>query len=173
MLKYWPFKQSYLLMLVCVILVFAGYRFAVKHTYDALLANKQLKSQLAPQNNVAEQPEYLERKNSNLNKIIELYRADTLTYRSDAISSISIIANKYNVRLINAPVQDKTYHTDKYFLQKLSFTGDYFSIIKLMRQLEATQGIGVMRSWAIKGPRTKTISEGQITVETIFEVATK
>ena len=173
MLKYWPFKHSYLLMLIGVILSFAGYRWAFTNTYHAWLTNKHFKEQIAKQNNVIDQPGYLERKKSNLNKIIELYHVDTLTYRSDAISTMSIIANKYNVRLISAPVQDKTYRTDKYFLQKLIFAGDFFSIIKLMRQLEATDGIGIMRSWAIKAPSTKAIAERQITVDAIFEVVAK
>ena len=170
MLKYWPFKQSYLLILMSVIMAFAAYKFAITHTLDEWRDNKKLKLQVSRQNDVADQPDYLERKNANLDEILKLYRSDTLNYRSEAITTISIIAGKYNVRLTGAPVQDKTYRTEKYLLQKLSFAGDYFSLIRFLQQVEATGGIGKLRSCTLNGPGSRDKASRDLITEVVFEI---
>jgi len=152
MLKYWPFKKDYLLVLVVVILALAGYKLAFRYTLEAQNLNKQFREQLAQQHNVTEQPGYTDRKNANLDRIINFYRVDTITYRSNAINTIALMADRNNVKFVNAPVPDKSYRTEKYMLQKLSFSGDFFSLLKLLNQLQAASGTGMIRSCTFRVP---------------------
>lgn len=172
MLKYWPFKKVYLLVLGTVLLVFTGYELAFKHTLDARNVNGQLREQLAQQNNATEQPGYTDRKNANLDRIIGLYHADTVTYRSSAINAIAFLAEKNNVKFVSAPVQDKGYHMDKYILQKLTFSGDYFSLLKLLNELHGANGTGMIRSCAFRVPSRQdmALANGKVLLDVFFEV---
>jgi hypothetical protein len=172
MLKYWPFKKVYLLVLGTFLLAVAGYELAFKHTLDARNVNVQLTEQLAQQNNATEQPGYTDRKNANLDRIIGLYHADTVTYRSSAINAIAFLAEKNNVKFVSAPVQDKGYHTDKYILQKLTFSGDYFSLLKLLNQLQAANDIGMIRSCSFRVPARQdmVLANGKVLLDVFFEV---
>jgi hypothetical protein len=38
------------------------------------------------------------------------------------------------------------YHTDKFIVQKLDFEGGFFALTKVFNQLQATPGVGVIRS---------------------------
>jgi hypothetical protein len=175
MLKYWPLKKVYLLVLLTVLLAVAGYELAFKQTLNARSLNGQLREQLAQQNNAVEQPGYTDRKNTNLDKIIGLYRADTVTYRSSAINTIAFLAEKNNVKFVSAPVQDKGYHTEKYILQKLTFSGDYFSLLKLLNQLQSASGTGIIRSCSFRVPdkRDALVNEKNILLDVFFEVVIK
>jgi len=42
------------------------------------------------------------------------------------------------------------YHTDKLIIQKLDFEGDFFALTKVFNRLQATRGIGMVRSAAYK-----------------------
>jgi hypothetical protein len=175
MLKYWPFKKVYLLVLGAVLLAVTGYELAFKHALDARSVNRQLREQLAQQNNATEQPGYTDRKNANLDRIIALYHADTVTYRSSAINATAFLAEKNNVKFVSAPVQDKDYHTDKYILQKLTFSGDYFSLLKLLNQLQGASGTGMIRSCSFRVPvrRDVPLDDGKVLLEVFFEVIVK
>jgi hypothetical protein len=175
MLKYWPLKKVYLLVLGTVILAVASYKLAFKHTLDARSVNGQLREQLAQQNNATEQPGYIDRKNANLERIIGLYRADTVTYRSSAINAIAFLAEKNNVKFVSAPVQDKSYHTEKYILQKLTFSGDYFSLLKLLNQLQGANGTGMIRSCSFRVPARREMApgDGKVLLDVFFEVIAK
>ena len=150
MLKQLPFKKDYLLIIATGLLFFISYKLAFKETYAAWDTNKQLNKQLQQNTDVSYQPQYLERKNTNLNNVINLYKVDTVTYRNNSISTISIIAEKENVKLSGVPLQDPFYHTDNFIIQKLDFEGDFFSLTKLLYQLQQTKGIGIIRSLAYK-----------------------
>ncbi|WEA02080.1 hypothetical protein [Mucilaginibacter sp. SJ] len=175
MLKYWPFKKNYLLVLAAVVMAVASYELAIKHTLEARALNKQYKEQLMQQHSVTEQPGYTDRKNANLDRIIALYRADTLNYRSNAIGSIALLAERNNVRLVGAPVPDKSYRTEKYLLQKLTFSGDFFSLLRLLHQLPSANGIGMIRSCSFRVPSRGESSEGpkSILLDLVFEVVVK
>jgi hypothetical protein len=175
MLRYWPFKKDYLLALISLLLVVAGYELAFKRTLDARGVNVQLREQLAQQHSAADEPAYTERKNTNLNSVIGLYHADTISYRSDAINTIALIAEKNNVKLDGAPVQDKSYRTEKYLFQKLTFSGDFFSLLKLLYQLQGANGTGMLRSCTFRSRERRDAPAGNKTIllDVLFEVIVK
>jgi hypothetical protein len=150
MLKQIPIKKEYLLIAAAIVLLLLSYQLAFKKTAEAWQVNKQLKAQVAQAADLSYEPAYLERKNNNLSKIIALYKTDTVTFRSNTISVISSIAEKENVKLSEVPLQDPIYHTDQFIIQKLNFEGSFFALTKVLNQLQATSGVGIVRAATYK-----------------------
>ncbi|MFI5161956.1 MAG: hypothetical protein ACHQHN_11800 [Sphingobacteriales bacterium] len=141
-----PIKKDYLLIAGSIFLLLIGYELAFKTTVDAWQTHKQLQAQLAQSTDLSYQPGYLERQNGNLDKIIALYKTDTTAFRSNSISAISLLAEKEQVKLNDVPVEDPVYHTARFTIQKLSFEGEFFNLLKFLGQLQKTSGIGIVRS---------------------------
>jgi len=161
MLEKLPIKKEYLLIAATVILLLFSYRFTIKHTIEAWQIHNELQSKLTRSTDLSYQPGYLERKSANINKIISQYKADTTEFRSNIINTISSIAEKENVKLTEVPVQDVSYRTDHFIVEKLGFEGDYFSLVRLAHDLQLTGNIGIVRSeqWKIT---TANLSSKQI-----------
>jgi hypothetical protein len=143
-------KRQYLLVAAALVLTAGCYELAFKKTITAWQINRQLKSQLARSFDVSFQPEYNRRKNANLDRLLNLYKADTINFRSSIIGKISSIAEKENVKLSDVPSPDSFYRTQRFLIQKLSFEGDYFGLIKVLDDLHNTSGIGVLRSASLR-----------------------
>jgi hypothetical protein len=171
MLKQLPIKKEYVLIAAAVVLLLLSYQLAFKKTMEAWQINKHLKAQLFEATNLSYQPAYLERKNKNLTNIIGRYKTDTVAFRSNIISTISAIAEKENVKLSEVPVQDPLYHTDQFIIQKLNFEGSFFALTKVLKQLQATKGIGVVRSASYKAVnvRSNTDEAKKLTMEVYLE----
>lgn len=146
MLNQLPIKKEYLLVAATALLLLICYQLAFKRTLEAWQTNRQLKAQLAQAADLSYQPAYLERKNNNLARIIDCYQADTAAFRSNSISTIASIAEKEQVKLSEVPVQNPLYHTDRFIIQKLNFEGNFFTLAKMLNQLQALKGIGIVRS---------------------------
>lgn len=156
MLKQLPIKREYVLIAASILLLIISYRLAFKKTMEAWQERSRLKKELSQSAGVALQPAYLNRKNHNIDQIINLYKTDTVAFRSNAISAIASIAEKENVKLSEVPTQDPVYHTDKLIIQKLDFEGDYFALTRMLNDLQSTKGIGVCRSATFKVLITRT-----------------
>jgi len=150
MIKPGQIKKEYLLIAASLVLLVMCYQLAFKKTIEAWQLHKQLESKLVQSSKMNFQPGYSERKNANIRRILNLYKADTVNFRSNIISRISSIAEKENVKLSEVPVDDPTQHNNKNIIQKLLFEGDYFSLIKTLNELQKASGIGVIRSIALK-----------------------
>lgn len=150
MIKPGLIKKEYLLLGGSVLILIICYQLAFKKTIEAWHLHKQLTSQLSQSSNVNFQPGYSERKNANISCILNLYKADTVNFRSNIIGRISSIAEKENVKLSEVPVEDPALRHNQLIIQKLAFEGDYFSLIKTLNELQKTTGIGMIRSIDIK-----------------------
>lgn len=133
-----------------VMLLVLSYQLAFKKTLAAWHLHKQLESQLAQSTNLNFQPGYSERKSANVSRILNLYKADTVNFRSNIISRISSIAEKQNVKLSEVPVEDPALRNGKLIVQKLAFEGDYFALTKTLNELQKMSGIGMIRSIDLK-----------------------
>lgn len=122
------------------------YQLAFRKTVEAWHLHRQLTAQLAQSSNVSFQPGYSARKDANIGRILNLYKADTNNFRSNNIARISSIAEKQNVKLSEVPVDDLSLHQNQLIVQKLAFEGNYFQLIKTLNELQVTPGIGVIRS---------------------------
>ncbi len=172
MFKQLPVKKEYLFIVSVVVLLLISYQLAFKKTIEVWQINKQLNAQIAQASDLSTQPAYLDRKNANLSKIIGFYKTDTVAFRSNTINTISSITEKENVKLSEVPLQDPLYHNDKFIIQKLSFEGDFFALIKVIDQLQATKNIGEIRSCTFKTVVNKSTNRDvkQLFVEVYFMI---
>lgn len=172
MLERLPIKKDHLLIAAALLLLLAGYHFAIRPTIEAWQARNQLKAQLAQSSNLSYQPAYLERKNNNLNKLLNLYHADTTAFRSNIINNIATIAEKENVKLTQVPVQDASYNTDHFIIERLDFEGNYISLATTITQLQSTDGVGQIRSlgWRVTGIKSASDEHKKLTLEVYMEI---
>jgi hypothetical protein len=171
MLNQLPIKREYLLIAASLLLLVISYRLAFKKTLEAWREHSHLKTELAQSPGLEVQPAYLNRKNHNIDQIINLYKTDTIAFRSNAISAIASIAEKEGVKLSEVPTQDPIYHTDKYIIQKLDFEGDYFALTRMLNQLQATKGTGMCRSvtFMVLTTRTSVVEIKKLVLELYLE----
>jgi hypothetical protein len=147
-----PLKKEYLLLAGVLVLLLVSYQMAFKKTIALWQVHRNLTAKLALAGDVSVQPGYLKRKGGNLENILQLYRVDSTAFRNSVISSVSLIAARENVKLLEVPVEDPFYRTDRFMIQKLVFQGDYFSLLKTLNNLQQAAAIGIIRSVALKLP---------------------
>jgi hypothetical protein len=174
MLKQLPIKKEYLLVIAAVVLFLVCYQLAFKKTVAAWQINRQLKAQILQTSDLSYQPAYLERKNANLGKLIARFRTDTIAFRSNVISTISVIADKEHVKLSEVPGQNPQYHSEAFIIQKLSFEGDFFALLKVLHQLQDLNGVGMVRSAAFKSLEIHSTSAPakKLVLEVYLEIVT-
>lgn len=168
MLKQLHLKKEYGLIAAAIIGLLVCYHLAFKKTFIAWQLNQNLNQQLLQSADLSYQPGYMERKNDNLDKIIKLYKADTVNFRSNVLGTISSIAERENVKLSEVPSQDPVYHTNTFIIEKLSFEGDYFSLVKTLNQLQSVSKIGIVRAATLKSVGTH--SSNDESKKTVLEV---
>ena len=174
MLKNLPIKKNYILIAGIVLFLMISYQLSFRKTVEAWILHRQLTGQVAKANNLDYQPGYLERKSTNLDNILNLYKADTSLLRSNIISTITLVAEKQNVKLIEVPTQDAFYHTDKFIIQKLNFEGNFFDLNKFLNQLHSLDQIGMIRSVDFKliTPGSGAENEKKLTMQIYLELST-
>jgi hypothetical protein len=164
-----PLKKEYFLITGVFVLLLISYQMAFEKTIALWQVHNSLKEKLALAGDVSVQPVYLKRKGKNLESILQLYRVDSAAFRNSVISSVSLIAARENVKLLEVPVEDPFFRTDKFRIQKLVFQGDYFSLLKTLNNLQQAATIGVIRSVTLKLPERGHTSELKMPVlEVLF-----
>ncbi|MEO7215172.1 hypothetical protein [Mucilaginibacter sp.] len=152
MMKKLPIKDNHLLIILTVVFALICYRFAFRNTVEAWHLNSSYKTQLAGAGNLSYEPGYLERKAVNINKVIDRYKTDTVTFRNIIVNKISLMAEKENVKLIELPSQDPLYSTNQFIVQRILLQGDYFALLKVLVAVQKTESIGVVRALNLKRP---------------------
>lgn len=146
MLQNLPFKKEYILWLGVLLIFFVIYEFSIKSSIQLYQENISLQQSFEASTDLAFQPEYLNRKNKNIDKILKGYRQDSTSFRESTIAEISYIAESENVRLIEIPSPDPFYSTNGFIVQPLDFEGDYFSILKMLKTIQNKKTAGVLTS---------------------------
>lgn len=152
MLDKLPIKKDYLLIAGVLLLLLVSYQMAFKKTLALWQAHRNLTEKLALSADLSIEPGYLKRKGHNLEGILRLYKVDSAAFRNSIISAVSMTAAKENVRLLEVPSEDPFFRTDRFVIQKMVFQGDFFALLKTLRNLQQTPQVGVVRSVAIKLP---------------------
>ncbi|MDN3580772.1 hypothetical protein [Mucilaginibacter flavus] len=147
-------RKDYLLIAGSILFFLVCYRFSFSHTVEAWKLRRELEQKIKASADLSYQPGYLERKDNNLNHIINRFKIDTATLRSNMITTIALKAEKQRVRLSRVPVQSVSNSGDKYIVQGLDFEGDYFSLCRLLGQLQYSEGIGLVRAVDITSVKT-------------------
>ncbi|MES2807008.1 MAG: hypothetical protein V4619_00175 [Bacteroidota bacterium] len=170
MLAKLPFKKNQVFFAGILLLIVICYKLAFKNTIDAWQTNRKLKAQTKT-GNLAYQPDYLNRKARNLDKVIDSYRADTSTFRSNFINRVALMAAKENVKLSDVPSPNSSTRSDRLIIQKISLEGDYFSLIRTVQGIQQTQGIGFVRSVRFKVANSPSNVNQKLIVEIFLEIA--
>lgn len=154
-------------------MVWISYSLAFKKTLNAFQTHQQLKSKLSEVSDLSYQPDYLERKNKNLDLILKQYQSDSLALRGNTLSQISEIAEKEGVKLSEVPVQDPFYNTPNFIIERLDFEGDYFALLKTLNHLQSTKGIGIPRSevWGSISKNNTPIDSKKLKLQILLEVS--
>src|ERR1700740_3048520 len=134
-------KNNYLLFILVGLLVFASYQLAIKRTIAAWQTNKEMKRQSNSLFNLSYQPDYEKRKGDNIDKILDLYNADTSDFRNKSINTIASAAEKHNVKLIEIPSQLPEDSDSSSRVERLAFEGDYDSLLTTLYVIESTSHI--------------------------------
>jgi len=142
-------KKAYLLIVGFLLMLLLCYELAFTPTKQAWQLHNSLSKRLVQASDASYQPGYLERKNRNLDKILILFKADTLNFRSNTLGRISEIAQEQGVKLTEVPTNDPNFQIAGFTFEKLSFEGDYFALVKTLNNLQQTKGIGQIRSVSI------------------------
>ena len=133
-----------------IVLLYISYQLAFKKTIGAVRIHQRLSAAITSASDLSYQPGYMERKSKNLDAIINKYQMDSLSLRGNTIARVSAIADKEHVKLSEVPDQDPLYRNEHFIIQRLDFEGDYFSLTRMLHQLESTDGMGVPRSMVWK-----------------------
>lgn len=174
MLEKFKIKNEYLLIAGALLLLIVAYRLAFARTAEAWQLHSRLLKRVQQSGDASYQPGYLERRNHNFDQILQLYKADTVNYRSNILSLISLIAEGENVKLSEVPSADPSYHTEDSLIEKLRFEGDYFSLLRVLNRLQATANVGVIRSVAVKAIKMPSSqNEARKTVMDVYFVVTR
>jgi hypothetical protein len=140
-------NTKYLFGAAVVLMIFVCYRFGFKNTISALQLNKQLKAQASQSTNHSYNHGYLQRKQVNLSRIINNYAVDTVSYRQIMSDKFALVAEKCNVRLSSLPITNNiTIKDGRYLQQQVLLSGDYYSLLNFLHELETINGLGAIRS---------------------------
>lgn len=143
-------KKTYLLIAGTILLLLISYELAFKKTVSAWQLHRQLQQQLTAATDMSTAPDYLFRKNKNLDQLIKSYRLDSVTFRNNVVNTIAGLAEQEQVKFTIIPADDPLYHPPRFIIQKLDFEGDFFSLLKLVNSLQTASGVGILRSVSLK-----------------------
>lgn len=150
MIQDWKNKNNILLAVGILALTFLTYQFAIKNTIAAYETNKRLKTSLMS-NSVEFLPaDFMQRKDRNLKKILGKYSLDPVTFKGKSIGEVASIAERENLKLIEIPVLDPFYNTEKFLIQRMDFEGDFYSIVRFIQRIQNEQKVGVLKSLSLK-----------------------
>lgn len=153
MLKRLPIPKKYLLIGGTLLLTFLSYQAAFKRTVEAWELHNELNGQSAINEPLRYPSGYIQRKNRNLDSLLAHYQADSVTFKSNSITTIALIAARENVQLSEVLLQSKAQDTQHSFIQKIILQGDYFSIIKVLNEIQKTKDVGIVRSVSVRIPQ--------------------
>lgn len=170
MMEKLPVKHKWLFIAAALLLMWICYVFAFKKTIAAWQLNRELKARVAAAQDLSLQPAYLERKDANLKKLLNLYRADTLSFRNEKVNLIAAAAESVNARLSEVPNDEPAYHGNKWVIQRLDFQGSYFALTRLLDKVEHLPSVGVIRCAEYQLNRNPTAQDKtQLSIRIYFE----
>ncbi|WP_345954234.1 hypothetical protein [Mucilaginibacter sp. PAMB04168] len=169
-----PIKKAYLLAGITILLSLLSIKLAFLPTFKARQINQRLSTQLQSPVGMAYSPAYLHRKSRNLDTILTLYQVDSLTFRSQVLTSLSALAQKHQVKVIELPSDiDNPYNrTSVYQVQKIGLQGSFAQVTRLYNELQATAKIGRIRSalYSVKEQRTSNGTDRLLRLDLFLEI---
>ncbi|HEY9001295.1 MAG TPA: hypothetical protein VIM89_08070 [Mucilaginibacter sp.] len=143
-------ESKWILPAFVATLALLGYLLAFKNTIRAWQENTKINEMLATYTTPGRSIGYDKRRLTELGQLLGRLKADTAGFRSNTLSQVAEIAGKENVKLTEVPAAGLISQSRSIRLQKLSFEGDYFALLKALYRLEHAAGTGFIRSVALR-----------------------
>jgi hypothetical protein len=136
--------KNKLLIAGAILLLLLSWLFAFTKTYHAITLNKKLKQVAVEKNNLAYNPEYLKKKLTAINNILDKYSVDSTEWKNEFWLNISSLASKQSLDVIYQPENNLTItdSASNKLKQSIQFRGNYHNLIRLLDTLEKSKGLG-------------------------------
>lgn len=147
-----PLASSYstrnkLLLAVTAFVLLLSWFLAFKKTVNAIVLNHHLKKMSAQNNNLSYNPEYVNRRLAQLDRILGRFEADPDDWKDQFWLKISSVADEKGVEVIYRPVNAATTDsTTTELRESIGFRGKFKDLVILLDTLEKTEGIGKIAS---------------------------
>jgi hypothetical protein len=172
MLKQLYFDKRYTLVAGTLLLLVISYQFAFKKTLGEWTIHRQLQAQTLQSTDIGFQPDYLERKHANLQRILAAYQTDSAVFRSNLVAAVAQIAQVQQVRLTGVPPQSVEPIGSPFILQQVNLEGSYPALLKVFDQLQATPNIGIIRSAKIQSIKDNVSGIAKLVMTLSFQAIT-
>lgn len=162
-------KQRYISAAAAALLVVTCYQLAFKRTIEAWQLHKGLERQIQQSSDVSVPPGYLNRKDRNLDGLLNLYKpADNS--RDELINRVAEIAESEHLKVEEVPHPDTSAEGAGYVIQRLLFSGEYLAMLRTLQKLEQNKEVGMIRSLTLKTARATESKNGKdLSLEISFE----
>ncbi|MEE1945896.1 hypothetical protein VRU48_12315 [Pedobacter sp. KR3-3] len=164
-------KKNWVLMVGMVALLYIAYVFSLKHTFEAMRLNRQLKKeQSAAQSEDSTFPQ-VSRKNTFYANALKSYQVKKEDRENRLWQTVSGMASAQNVQVNfstnTQSVTDTIALQQGMVAQQFTFKGNYFNLVKLLDTLSKSTGIGKIGEMKLSdkqelGTKEKT---GQLTLQ--------
>lgn len=154
----------------------ASWNFAFKNTVDAISLNRKLNFQAEDRSVIAFNPEYLNKKNKILDKVLKRYTLDSAEWRDEFWLKISRIAASKDIRGDFHPDKiNNTLSSDPASVisrQSILFEGDYTNLVGLLDSVQKTEDLGFITSAVFRKVDSRQQNErGKLNLKLLFSIA--
>ncbi len=141
-------QKKYSLAALGLLLAWLTWTFAFKKTVNVYLQYRTLGGQVEGHREMTFPVAYAQRKQANLSKILNSYYADSTVFRDNLLYQAAYHARQENVKVTQVPASEIS--NSSTCLQRISFQGSYFGLVRLLSVLKKKNDIGGIRSVKIR-----------------------
>lgn len=141
-------QKKYGLIALGLLVAWLAWTFAFQKTANVYLQYRTLWGQLEGSQEMTFPVAYAQRKQVNLNKILNGYHADPTVFRDNLLYQAAYHARQENVKIIQVPASEIV--SSSICLQRISFQGSYFGLVRLLSVVKRMKDIGGVRSVKIR-----------------------
>jgi hypothetical protein len=141
-------QKKFGLLALALLLTWASWQLAFKNTLSSYLQYRELAGQTNMGQDLSFPSGYNMRKQVNLDKILQGYRQDSTAFRDNLLYQVAFQAARQEVKVVQVPASEGL--GDKMILQRVTFQGSYFALVRLISEFKKTKGMGRIRSVKIR-----------------------
>ena len=141
-------QKKYALLALGLLLAWLAWALAFQKTVGAYLQYRELTGQVETRQEMTFPAAYLGRKQANLVKILGSYHVDPAAFRDNLLYQAAYHAGQENVKVTQVPASETV--NSGTCLQRVTFQGSYFGLVRLLLALKRTKGIGGVRAVRVR-----------------------
>ena len=141
-------QKKYVLLALGLLLAWLSWTLAFQKTINTCLQYRELTGQVEAHQGMTFPAAYMGRKQANLVKILGSYHADSAAFRDNLLYQAAFLAGREYVKVIQVPTSEAG--NSGTCLQRVTFQGSYFGLVRLLWALKKTKGTGGVRAVRIR-----------------------